>query len=196
MRSVRFRTLGCYPLTGAVESDAATLTEIIQEMLLDHDLGAPGPGDRPRLVGLDGEEEAGGLLLMAHATRRSIADGHRGLPRRPRAQEPAALHHLRQRRRRQEHADRPAALRVASWSSRTSSRRSRPTRRRSAPRAASSTSRCWSTAWPPSASRASPSTSPTASSPPSSASSSSPTPRATSSTPATWSPAPRPPTSR
>jgi len=31
---VRFRTLGCYPLTGAVESHAATLPEIIQEMLL------------------------------------------------------------------------------------------------------------------------------------------------------------------
>ncbi|RCV89383.1 sulfate adenylyltransferase subunit CysD [Billgrantia montanilacus] len=31
---VRFRTLGCYPLTGAVESKAATLTDIIQEMLL------------------------------------------------------------------------------------------------------------------------------------------------------------------
>jgi sulfate adenylyltransferase subunit 2 len=34
MRSVRFRTLGCYPLTGAVESDATTLTEVIKEMLL------------------------------------------------------------------------------------------------------------------------------------------------------------------
>ncbi|AUH51007.1 sulfate adenylyltransferase subunit CysD [Chromobacterium sp. ATCC 53434] len=33
-RKVRFRTLGCYPLTGAVESEAATLPEIIQEMLL------------------------------------------------------------------------------------------------------------------------------------------------------------------
>ena len=33
-RSVRFRTLGCYPLTGAVESSATTLPEIIQEMLL------------------------------------------------------------------------------------------------------------------------------------------------------------------
>jgi sulfate adenylyltransferase subunit 2 len=33
-RSVRFRTLGCYPLTGAVESDAATLPEVIQEMLV------------------------------------------------------------------------------------------------------------------------------------------------------------------
>ncbi len=34
MRSVRFRTLGCYPLTGAVESKADTLTEVIQETLL------------------------------------------------------------------------------------------------------------------------------------------------------------------
>jgi sulfate adenylyltransferase subunit 2 len=33
-KSVRFRTLGCYPLTGAVESTAATLPDIIQEMLL------------------------------------------------------------------------------------------------------------------------------------------------------------------
>jgi sulfate adenylyltransferase subunit 2 len=50
-RSIRFRTLGCYPLTGAVESAAATLPEVIQEMLLtttserqgraiDHDQGA------------------------------------------------------------------------------------------------------------------------------------------------------------
>jgi sulfate adenylyltransferase subunit 2 len=34
MRKVRFRTLGCYPLTGAVESEAQTLEDIIQEMLL------------------------------------------------------------------------------------------------------------------------------------------------------------------
>ena len=34
MKSVRFRTLGCYPLTGAVESEASTLPQIIQEMLL------------------------------------------------------------------------------------------------------------------------------------------------------------------
>ena len=33
-KMVRFRTLGCYPLTGAVESTATTLTDIIQEMLL------------------------------------------------------------------------------------------------------------------------------------------------------------------
>jgi sulfate adenylyltransferase subunit 2 len=34
MKSVRFRTLGCYPLTGAVESTANTLPQVIQEMLL------------------------------------------------------------------------------------------------------------------------------------------------------------------
>ncbi len=34
MQRVRFRTLGCYPLTGAVDSDASTLPEIIKEMLL------------------------------------------------------------------------------------------------------------------------------------------------------------------
>jgi sulfate adenylyltransferase subunit 2 len=34
VRRVRFRTLGCYPLTGAVESTATTLPEVIQEMLL------------------------------------------------------------------------------------------------------------------------------------------------------------------
>ncbi len=34
MKSVRFRTLGCYPLTGAIESEATTLPEIIEEMLV------------------------------------------------------------------------------------------------------------------------------------------------------------------
>jgi sulfate adenylyltransferase subunit 2 len=33
-RKVRFRTLGCYPLTGAIESDAETLPQVVQEMLL------------------------------------------------------------------------------------------------------------------------------------------------------------------
>ena len=34
MRSIRFRTLGCYPLTAAIESEADSLPKIIQEMLL------------------------------------------------------------------------------------------------------------------------------------------------------------------
>jgi sulfate adenylyltransferase subunit 2 len=33
MKMIRFRTLGCYPLSGAIESTAATLPEIIREML-------------------------------------------------------------------------------------------------------------------------------------------------------------------
>jgi sulfate adenylyltransferase subunit 2 len=36
MMTVRFRTLGCYPLTGAIESSATTLPDIIQEMLVTH----------------------------------------------------------------------------------------------------------------------------------------------------------------
>ncbi len=107
---VRFRTLGCYPLTGAVESEADTLAAIIQEMLGHPDLGAPGPGDRPRRSRLDGEEEAGGLLLMSAPAEELVRPTS---TRSSDEQEPAALHHLRQRRRRQEHADRPAALRVA-----------------------------------------------------------------------------------
>jgi len=35
LKSVRFRTLGCYPLTGAVESEADTVAKMIEEMLLD-----------------------------------------------------------------------------------------------------------------------------------------------------------------
>ena len=38
MRQVRFRTLGCYPLTGAIESSATTLPEVIREMLLTPNL--------------------------------------------------------------------------------------------------------------------------------------------------------------
>ena len=34
MRSIRFRTLGCFPLTGAVESTANTLADVVQETLL------------------------------------------------------------------------------------------------------------------------------------------------------------------
>jgi sulfate adenylyltransferase subunit 2 len=58
-RRVRFRTLGCYPLSGAVESDATTLPEVIQEMLLaktserqgrviDQDEGGAGMEEKKR----------------------------------------------------------------------------------------------------------------------------------------------------
>ena len=48
MRSVRFRTLGCYPLTGAVESTAKTLPEIIQEDAFDDHIRTPRTSDRLR----------------------------------------------------------------------------------------------------------------------------------------------------
>ena len=65
-KSVRFRTLGCYPLTAAVESEADTLPQIIQEMLLTRTSERQG-----RLIDHDsgrvhGEEETGGVFLMAH----------------------------------------------------------------------------------------------------------------------------------
>ena len=48
LKRVRFRTLGCYPLTGAVESEAVTLPQIIQEMLLTKTSERQG-----RLIDLD-----------------------------------------------------------------------------------------------------------------------------------------------
>ena len=50
MEKVRFRTLGCYPLSGAIESNASTLTEIIQEMLLSRNSEREG-----RLIDKDQE---------------------------------------------------------------------------------------------------------------------------------------------
>ncbi len=46
-RMVRFRTLGCYPLTGAVESSATTLPEIIRGNAPDAYFRTPGSGHRP-----------------------------------------------------------------------------------------------------------------------------------------------------
>ncbi len=65
MKRVRFRTLGCYPLTGAIESDATTLPEIIEEMILaknserqgrviDHDEAGSMEQKKPRGVFLSG----------------------------------------------------------------------------------------------------------------------------------------------
>ena len=87
---------------------------IIHEMLLARTSERQG-----RLIdhdesGLDGDEEAGGVLLMS-VTDPPSTDSRTSMRylAEQRAQAPAALHHLRQRRRRQEHADRPAAVRVA-----------------------------------------------------------------------------------
>ena len=60
MRSIRFRTLGCYPLTGAVESEATTLTEIIQEMLLTTTSERPGRAiDRDQGASMEVKKQQG-----------------------------------------------------------------------------------------------------------------------------------------
>ena len=64
-RRVRFRTLGCYPLTGAVESDATTLPQIIQEMLLAKTSERQGrmiDQDDAGGAGMEEKEKAGLLL--------------------------------------------------------------------------------------------------------------------------------------
>ena len=63
MRMVRFRTLGCWPLTGAVESDADTIEKIVEEMM------TTTKSERTtRVIDFDqerkhGAEEARGILL-------------------------------------------------------------------------------------------------------------------------------------
>jgi sulfate adenylyltransferase subunit 2 len=60
MRSIRFRTLGCYPLTGAIESKAVTLPEIIQEMLLTTTSERQGRAiDRDLAASMETKKQAG-----------------------------------------------------------------------------------------------------------------------------------------
>jgi sulfate adenylyltransferase subunit 2 len=60
MRSIRFRTLGCYPLTGAVESTAVTLPQIIQEMLLTTTSERQGRAiDRDQAASMETKKQAG-----------------------------------------------------------------------------------------------------------------------------------------
>ncbi len=83
MRRVRFRTLGCYPLTGAVESDAATFADIIGEMRASRVSERQG-----RVIDADQSasmetQEAGRLFLMAvEPPRRPRSRRRRTLPAR------------------------------------------------------------------------------------------------------------------
>ena len=90
-RLVRFRTLGCYPLTGAIESDADTPGRHRHRNVHRPHQRAPGPADRQRRKSLDGEEEEGGVFLMNAPIRSSE------ISRRAGKEIPAALSHLRQR---------------------------------------------------------------------------------------------------
>jgi 3'-phosphoadenosine 5'-phosphosulfate sulfotransferase (PAPS reductase)/FAD synthetase len=68
-RSIRFRTLGCYPLTGAVESEARRCRSDSGNAV-DHHLRTPGPRiDKDGGDASHGEEEAGGLFLTRHGMR-------------------------------------------------------------------------------------------------------------------------------
>ena len=125
-RRVRVRTVGCWPLTGAVESEAATIDGGARGDGARRHVGAGRPADRQGPARLDGAQEAPGLFLMAAA---------------------APPPHLRLGRRRQVDPDRPAAARLRRGAD-GQARGARPI------------SPCSPTGSRPSASRASPSTSP------------------------------------
>ena len=103
---VRFRTVGDVTCTGCVESAAVTVEEVIAETARrPHHRTRRHPRRRPHLRGRHGRPQAGGLLLMTHdAARPSFATAG-------------------SRRRRQVHADRPAAATTPRPSWRTSSPR-------------------------------------------------------------------------
>ena len=185
VRTVRYRTVGDMSCTGAVESDRVDDPR-------GHRRGRRQPAHRagrhprrrPRVRGRHGGPQARGVLLMGAAHRPAGTD--RGDAARDRARDagPPAPGHGRIRRRRQEHPDRPAAVRHEVGAGRPARARSR--RRRWPAAAARSTWRCSPTACGPSASRASRSTWRTATSRPPPARSCWPTPRGTCSTRATW----------
>ena len=73
-RLVRFRTLGCYPLTGAIELGRRQPGRHRQRDAYRPDIRAPGPSHRPRRGRLDGKEEARRVFLsMRHIQAESIA---------------------------------------------------------------------------------------------------------------------------
>ncbi len=57
-RLVRFRTLGCWPLSGCIESQATDVAGVIAEINASRLSEAPGPPGRRRAAGLDGAQEA------------------------------------------------------------------------------------------------------------------------------------------
>ena len=105
---VRFRTLGCYPLTGAIESNATLARGDRRGDVRGAHLRAAGPPDRPRRGRARWRRRSARAISdeQGSASRCEAVSACRRAPTRP-----AALPHLRQRRRRQVDADRPAALR-------------------------------------------------------------------------------------
>jgi hypothetical protein len=83
MVKCRLRSLGCSPCTGAIRSDADTIPEDHRRAAQLPLLGARQPRHRPRPGRLDGDQEAGGLLLMPRSPLSSRFP-YRRLPRRER----------------------------------------------------------------------------------------------------------------
>jgi sulfate adenylyltransferase subunit 2 len=102
---VRFRTLGCYPLTGAVESRATTLPEIIQEMLLTKTSERQG-----RVIDHDASRRRSKRGTFDGAYLGPDRQGYRRIPAPAGGKGSSSLHHLRIRRRRKVDADRPPPL--------------------------------------------------------------------------------------
>ena len=75
MRKVRFRTLGCYPLTGAVESDCDDVAGNHSGNVAGQDFGTAGTRHRLRPSGIDGRKEEGRLLLARQPSLSRQADG-------------------------------------------------------------------------------------------------------------------------
>ena len=114
--TVRFRTVGDATCTGAVESDAVDARGNHREVAAARVTERGSRVRRPALRSRDGRPQAAGVLLMATVLRFRLTPATVRSPMATGAQSvsrdgPAALHHGGQRRRRQEHADRPAALR-------------------------------------------------------------------------------------
>ena len=103
MRRVRFRTLGCYPLSGAIESNATTVPEIIEELVAARSSERQGRVIDHDQAGSMEKKKQEGLFLMP---RLSVVDNNagqrrgaaEGAARCRRESRPAALPHLRQRR--------------------------------------------------------------------------------------------------
>ena len=80
-KMVRFRTLGCYPLTGAIESTAATLDDDHRGNAREPLVRAAGALDRPRRRDLDGTKETRRIFLNARRTRANAGDDLAIVPR-------------------------------------------------------------------------------------------------------------------
>jgi sulfate adenylyltransferase subunit 2 len=74
MKKVRFRTLGCYPLTGAVESNADDADRHHSGNAADHDLRTPGPRDRSRQAASMEKKKQRGLFLMPRSVKAPTCD--------------------------------------------------------------------------------------------------------------------------